>query len=368
MSYLWPRSGTPTFGANGQFASGAQAFFFLGGTTTPLVVFSDAAFAQALPVPVIADQNGVFQTIFIPYGPYRSRVLDQNGVLLSDADNIDNLAPPSSGGGIVVTQDMVLQTGDPIWRPRSGIMQGFVRMNGRTIGSATSGGTELAAPTTQNLFLFLWATYSNVLCPVGGGRGVSASADFAANKTIGILSMQGLCAAGLDDMGGTSVGLLQAITTCTTNNTTTVTVVSAAGIAVGDSAIVNGVSVGPIVSVTGTSIVLTSIAAGTASGISFRSSRFADATIAANSAGVQNIKQTVDQLAAHNHPYTDPQHQHSYSSPDGLNAAGGGATQASTTSTVTGLSSIGITINNTGGGNPMSLLQPTMIGTFYIKL
>lgn len=351
-----------------------MAFFFLGGTTTPLVVFSDAAFTKPLPVPVIADQNGVFQGIYIPYGTFRERVLDQNRALLpgGDNDNIDNPAPPTAGGGIVVTQDMVFQTGFQIGLPRTGILAGFVRMNGNTIGSAASAANELAAANTQNLFLYLWNTYSNILCPVSGGRGASPGADFTANKTIGILSMKGLGTSGLDDMGGTSAGILQAITTCTTNGTTTVTVVSAAGIAIGDSAIVNSVSLGPVISVVGLTVVLTGVAAGSASGISFRSSRFADATVAANTAGVQNIKQTIDQMAVHNHVTTENPHLHTYTRTDGSIFSGqfGGGALSGISQTVqnTSSTSTGLTINNSGGGNPISMLQPTMLVTFYMKL
>lgn len=367
---MWPRSGTPNFSSNGQFASGAQAFFFLGGTSTPIDVYQEAAFAVKWPVPVVADQNGVFGGVFIPYGAFRYRILDQNGVLLSDFDNIDNTAPPASGGGIVVTADMVFQTGDAVWRPRIGIMSGFVRMNANTIGSATSGASELASSITQNLFLYLWNTYSNTLCPVSTGRGASAEADFTANKTIGILSMKGLGSAGLDDMGGVPAGILQAITTCTTNGTTVVTVVNAAGIAVGDSAIVNTISRGPIVSISGVTIVLTSAAAGSASGISFRSSRFADATIAANKAGVQNIPQTTDQMAVHNHTPSESAHSHSEQrAASGASFTLGGTPAFTFNDTInTGGAVTGLSITNSGSGNPMSLLQPTMLGTYYMKL
>lgn len=365
---LWNPSPSPFFQSDGQFASGAKAFFYSAGTTTPITVYQNSALTIPHSFPVVASNLGVFPAIFLPFGDYRVRIVDQNAALIYDADGISNPAPPASGSGIVVTSDMVLQTGDPIWRPRTGIMAGFVRMNGNTIGSATSGANELANANTQNLFVFLWNTYSNVLCPVSSGRGASAAADFTANKTIGILSMKGLGIAGLDDMGGTAAGRLQAITTCTTNGTTTVVVVSAAEIAVGDSAIVNGISLGPIVSINGTTVVLTSVAAGSASGISFRSSRFADATVAANSAGTQNVKLTIDQMPAHNHTITDPGHTHSYNSPGGPAGAGGFAVSTGIVGAITGNSTTGITINNTGGGNPISQLQPTILGTFYMKL
>lgn len=377
MSYLWRRSGTPTFSSNGQFASGASAFFYAGGTSSPLEVFQEAGFVRAWPVPVVADINGVFPGIYIPYGSFRERVLDQNGVLLSDLDLIDNIAPPTSGGGIVVTQDMVLGTGDIKWRPATGVLASFVRMNANTIGSAISSASELANSSTQNLFLYLWSNFSDAVAPVSGGRGASPAADFTANKTIGIPSMRGLVMGGLDDMGATAAGILQAVTTCTINGTTTIVVVSAAGIAVGDSAIVNGVSIGPIVSIAGTTIVTTSLAAGSASGISFRSSRFADAQIAANVAGVQNYKQTINQMPAHSHlnSLADPSHSHGgvvtgQSQQFNYTQSSGGTAVFSVLFGNTSFAVTGMSINNatTGGGNPQSILQPTITGTFYMHL
>jgi hypothetical protein len=60
---------------------------------------------------------------------------------------------------------------------------GYVLANGSTIGSASSGATRANADTAD-LFALLWNNLSDALAPVNGGRGASASADFAANKTI----------------------------------------------------------------------------------------------------------------------------------------------------------------------------------------
>lgn len=62
---------------------------------------------------------------------------------------------------------------------------GFIMMNDGTIGSATSGATY-ANPLAQNLYLLLWTNVANTWAPVTGGRGVSAAADWAANKPIGL--------------------------------------------------------------------------------------------------------------------------------------------------------------------------------------
>lgn len=373
MGYLWNTVPVPIFTQSGSFASGALAYFYTGNSTTPLVVYRDAALTQALPWPVVADNTGVFPSIFVPYGSYRRRITTAAGVLISDTGNIDNPAPPSGGGGVVVTSDEILQTGDPIWRLRYGQMVGFVRMNGLTLGDAASGATEFASSDASALFSFLWTYLPDSIATVSGGRGASAAADFAANKTIVIPTMQGFAAAGVDGMGATAAGKIQAITTCTTDGTTGVVVVaSAANIAVGQYAIVGGVAAGTITALSGTSVTLSAIPAGPAAGVSFRSSFFSDAELVGSFAGAPNAQPTTDQIPAHTHGTTDPQHSHE------LNASppGSGTTAivyssqgtAGPSGVYTRAASTGITINNAGGGNPFGVLQPTRLGTWYMKL
>ena len=82
--------------------------------------------------------------------------------------------------------------------------EGWVRANGRTMGSASSGATERANADTSALFSYLWSNFSNTICPVSTGRGANAAADFAANKTITLLDMRGYVPGGLDDMGNSA--------------------------------------------------------------------------------------------------------------------------------------------------------------------
>lgn len=70
--------------------------------------------------------------------------------------------------------------------------------DGRTIGSSTSGATSLASVEAQALFLHLWETYDNTICPIYSStgaptsRGASALADWTANKRLGLLDWRGL--------------------------------------------------------------------------------------------------------------------------------------------------------------------------------
>lgn len=63
---------------------------------------------------------------------------------------------------------------------------GWVLMNDGTIGSATSGATTRANADTVDLFTLLWNNTADAQCAVSTGRGASAAADFAANKTIAL--------------------------------------------------------------------------------------------------------------------------------------------------------------------------------------
>ena len=95
---------------------------------------------------------------------------------------------------------------------------GWVRCNARTIGNASSSATERASADTESLFTFLWTNYSDTVCPVGGGRGASAAADYAANKAIGLPDLRGRALFGLDDMGNSAAARLAGATIDQTTN------------------------------------------------------------------------------------------------------------------------------------------------------
>ena len=59
----------------------------------------------------------------------------------------------------------------------------WLLVNGETIGNLSSG-ADHAAEGYEDIFIFLWENHADTSCPVSGGRGASAAADFAAGKTL----------------------------------------------------------------------------------------------------------------------------------------------------------------------------------------
>ena len=91
-----------------------------------------------------------------------------------------------------VTPPQSWETGDyRISSRATTALSGWVKVDDGTIGNAASGGTTRANADTVDLFAHLYNTFSNSICPVSGGRGANAAADFAANKTITLSAMLG---------------------------------------------------------------------------------------------------------------------------------------------------------------------------------
>lgn len=287
-------------------------------TSTPQNAYQDAALTLALPNPMTCDAAGRLPQFFLADGSIKIRLTDKNGVTQVVADGILVIGPSSGGGGGGggVDPTTIFATGDTYWSDVSSTRTGWVRDNGRTIGSASSGATERANADTEALFNFLWQTYDNTICPVSSGRGVSSAADWAANKTIATPDKRGYIVGGLDDMGNSAAGRFANV---------------------------------PVVS--------------------------GSVTTPGSVIGEALHTLSVAEMPAHNHGVTDNGHSHSYSlrAIRGTTAGDSGAITAidgnnfvgpfSTSQVVTG-----ITIQNNGGGGAASTVQKTVLGTFFRKL
>jgi len=186
-------------------ANGLLYFIQAGTTSTPQNAYYDTALTLPLPNPVTLSASGRIPAFYLADGQIKVRLTDKYGVAQFEQDNLLVIGPSSGGGGgRSVDPTTIFQTGDCLWLPAQGTRSGWVRANGRTIGSSTSGASERANADVSSLYVYLWTNYSNTVCPVSTGRGASAAADFAANKTITLLDMRGYVPGGLDDMGNSA--------------------------------------------------------------------------------------------------------------------------------------------------------------------
>lgn len=78
-----------------------------------------------------------------------------------------------------------------------------VKLDGRTIGSAASGANN-ASDDYEDVYTVLWDNLADSEAAVSSGRGASAAADFAADKTLTLPDFSGRVPGALDNMSGTS--------------------------------------------------------------------------------------------------------------------------------------------------------------------
>lgn len=206
----WPGSRIPFLDTSGDPMVGAQLSFYNCETTTPQVVYEDGDLSTPLDQPIEADARGMFPVIYLSPTPgcYRQKLLDADDATVFDDDNINvpqsaTYVPPDAGD---TSEELLFRTGmlEPYYGTSS--PSGWVRCNGRTIGNAASGATERANADTEDLFEHLWTVDSSLT--VSGGRGGSASGDFAANKTITLPDCRDRALAALATMGNSDAGLV----------------------------------------------------------------------------------------------------------------------------------------------------------------
>jgi hypothetical protein len=185
--------------------------FVVSTTNTIQNTYQDAGLSILNPWPLPTDAYGRIPFFYLADGFVHARLLDPTGVVLLDVLSMQVTGPSSGGGGGgggSVDPTTVLSTGDIKFRATSETLTGWVKVNGQTIGSATSGASERANADTQNLFVYLWNNFTNAHCPVAGGRGSSGLLDFQANKAVGLPDLRARVPTGLDDMGNAAAGII----------------------------------------------------------------------------------------------------------------------------------------------------------------
>src|SRR4030095_1292395 len=125
--------------SNGAPRVGCKLYTIQAGTvSTPQNGYQDSGLTIPLSNPIICDAYGRLPQIFLADGSIKLRLTKSNGTQVFVADGILVVGASSGGGGgSPVDPTTVLQTGwlQPIYG--TGVVTGFVRANGRTIGSAT---------------------------------------------------------------------------------------------------------------------------------------------------------------------------------------------------------------------------------------
>lgn len=134
--------------------------------------------------------------------------------LIPTATTVDLKYPPA--GGTIATKEILVATvaaSHPVGTILSGYYgtppSGYIFVDGRTIGDATSLATNRANDDCQRLFLHLWGLGMAVV----GGRGASAAADWAAHKQLTLPNHSGRTMAGRDNLSGTAAGIITGFTT-----------------------------------------------------------------------------------------------------------------------------------------------------------
>lgn len=229
----------------------------------------------------------------------------------------ENVTDPEAGGAGWWSFSIFGQTtGGFQWRPTEESLPGYIRANGLTIGNAVSGATGLASASAQALYVWHWNNFPNTQCPVSGGRGANALADFNAGKPIQVLDLRGTGIGGMDTMGGGATTRLSGVTVV--------------------------------------------------SGSATQAGSILGSNLHALNSGENGTHTHVNSL-------NDPTHSHTapvISTGLGFQTAGGGATAAVQYSVQTTSNGTGITINNasSGGSSPHNTYERNMLGSFYMKL
>src|SRR5262245_10854436 len=170
---------------NGKPMPGCQLYIYLANTTTPVSIYKDYALTQLHPFPLLGDANGRLPMFWLNDGFFHARLLDANLVEQFDVPTMPAVGKSEpgtvvgGGTGDPTPIEALAQTGDVKWRPTSEDLTGWVKINGQTIGNASSGADKASDTLYHQLYVHIWNNFPQSMCPVTGGRGANAEADWA---------------------------------------------------------------------------------------------------------------------------------------------------------------------------------------------
>jgi len=155
------------------------------------IVRMTSASGTTITLPALANALVGFETIIKNSG---SGTVTVDGDGTETIDGLTTIDLPLGGtlilicngdtGWDIINRSTDATTGDlkPTFKAAADV--GWVLLDDGTLGNASSGGTTRANADTEALFTLLWDNVIDTWAPVSTGRGASAAADFAANKTI----------------------------------------------------------------------------------------------------------------------------------------------------------------------------------------
>jgi hypothetical protein len=339
---------------NGHPIVGALLYFYQVGTVaTRQDSFQDTALVNPNQWPLPTDAYGRVPMFYVASGSIHVRLTDPGGLVIFDYPNMLVIGPSGGGGGAgTVDPTTIASTGDMKFRPSAEVLIGWVRMNGNTIGNAVSGATERANADTQALFIYLWGLG---LTP-SGGRGANGLADFNANKTMATIDMRGMTPVGLDTMGAAAAGRLNGALFATGNSSTPLSTGGEATHSINQAQLP---VTGQTWTQTGGSATWTQTGTGTA-------------TFSGNPGTATSTQGFV--LWSANTGATGAQFLATGGPSAGATTVSSSFTPAGSVTGVTGIagSVSGVTVSGTisgfGAGFAMNVMNPFILGTFYLKL
>ena len=324
--------GTPLVG-------GLLYFYQVGTTATRQDSFSDPGSAatgtgNVNPWPLTLDANGRIPMFYLASGSVHVRLTDATGVVQFDYPNMLVIGPSGTstgGGGVAPAPGTLAATGDIKFRFTKDVPQGWLVLNGQTMGDSTSGApSPNASALNQQLFIYLYVNCPDVVCTVAGRTGNSsgtALTDFNSHLRLTLPDMRARTPVGLDDMNSAALNFI---------------------VSANFAPAFNPYSVGAS---PGTTVF---------------------------GRGGESIHQLIQgELPNYNLGVTinDPGHSHTVpSNPNtgtGFAAAGtsgaGNVFSIPTSTQVTGLNSSNVIVNSGGGNNDHNIMLPFVLGTWLIK-
>lgn len=207
---LFHLSSTVILDQNGKPMPNARVYFYDAGTNTPRTTYTTKAMVVANQWPVLTDGYGRIPVAWLGEGDYSARATTPFGAQIFIEDDLPGGTPDPDPTPVVT---VTIPTGFVMEALSIDIVDGWLPLNGRTIGNGASGASLRASDDVQALYTLCWN--NDATLDVVGGRGASALSDFVAGKAMAIPDWRGRSPIGADGMGNTLAKIITSVTTPT---------------------------------------------------------------------------------------------------------------------------------------------------------